>query len=83
LLFEDFVQRPENQVSVLEFGFRPGNIEVPIGEPIVAENGVDPTSRRPLAVPDPEVMVEPARPLGGAAQGRAGPAGDGRVRVDG
>jgi Ca-activated chloride channel homolog len=58
LLFEEFVQRPENQVRVLEFGFRPGNIEVPIGDPIVAELGVDPNQpQTTLAVPDPAVMV--------------------------
>ena len=41
--FEDFVQQPENQQKVLEFGFRPGNPAVPVGEPIIAANGVDPT----------------------------------------
>ncbi len=57
-LFEEFVQQPENQTKVLDFGFRPGNIEVPIGEPITAANGVDPDQpQTTLAVPDPPVMV--------------------------
>jgi Ca-activated chloride channel family protein len=58
-LFEQFVQRPENQRRVLEFGFRPGNPQVEISDPISAANGVDP--RQPqttLEVPAPPVMVE-------------------------
>lgn len=58
-LFEEFVQRPENQQRVLEFGFRPGNIEVPITEPISLDNGVDPDQpQTTLEVPAPEVLVE-------------------------
>jgi Ca-activated chloride channel family protein len=58
-LFEDFVQRPENQQRVLEFGFRPGNPEVAIGEPITADLGVDPQQpQTTLEVPAPPVMVE-------------------------
>jgi Ca-activated chloride channel homolog len=57
-LFTDFVQRPENQQRVLEFGFRPGNIDVPVGEPITAANGVDPDQpTATLQTPDPDVMV--------------------------
>ncbi|CAN5738502.1 substrate-binding and VWA domain-containing protein [soil metagenome] len=57
-LFTDFVQRPENQQRVLDFGFRPGNIEVPIADPIVAANGVDPAQpTTTLSVPDSDVMV--------------------------
>ena len=83
-LFEEFVQRPENQERVLEFGFRPGNIEVPIGDPITAANGVDPAQpQTTLAVPDPAGAGRADRPVGVAAQGRPGAAGDGRVRVDG
>lgn len=58
-LFTDFVQRPQNQERVLEFGFRPGNIEVPIAEPVTAANGVDPAQpTTTLAVPDSDVMVD-------------------------
>ncbi|AXV08725.1 hypothetical protein DVS28_a4057 [Euzebya pacifica] len=58
-VFTDFVQRPENQERVLEFGFRPGNIEVPIADPIIAENGVDPAQpTTTLEVPDPGVLVD-------------------------
>jgi Ca-activated chloride channel family protein len=57
--FRDFVLLPENQERVLDFGFRPGNPDVPIGPPIVSENGVDPTQpQTTLEVPDPEVLVE-------------------------
>ncbi len=57
--FAEFVQRPENQQRVLEFGFRPGNPEVGIGEPISAEFGVDPTQpQTALEVPDPAVLVD-------------------------
>jgi Ca-activated chloride channel family protein len=57
--FADFVSRPENQERVLEFGFRPANPEVAIGEPIVAANGVDPEQPTTLLeVPEPDVMIE-------------------------
>jgi len=56
-LFETFVQRPENQRKVLEFGFRPGNPAVPVGAPITAANGVDPSQpQTTLGVPAPEVL---------------------------
>jgi Ca-activated chloride channel family protein len=58
-LFEDYVQRPENQARVLEYGFRPGNTSVAIGDPIVPANGVDPNEpQNVLAVPDPPVLVK-------------------------
>jgi len=56
--FGDYIQRPENQRRVLQFGFRPGNPSVPIGRPIVAANHVDP--KQPvttLEVPAPDVMI--------------------------
>jgi Ca-activated chloride channel family protein len=57
--FTDFVQRPENQRRVLEFGFRPGNTEVDIGDPISKANGVDPAQPQTLLeLPEPPVMVE-------------------------
>ena len=57
--FTDFVQRPENQQRVLEFGFRPGNTEVAIADPVSAANGVDPQQPQTLLeVPEPPVMVE-------------------------
>jgi Ca-activated chloride channel family protein len=56
--FVDFVQRPENQRKVLEFGFRPGNPDVAVGAPIDAENGADPTEPQTLLeVPTPAVTV--------------------------
>ena len=58
MAFQSYVQQPENQQTVLEFDFRPGNPEVPIGAPITAENGVDPNQPQTLLqVPSPPVMV--------------------------
>lgn len=57
--FEEFVQRPENQERVLEFGFRPGNPEVPLGPPLTPELGVDPNQpQTTLETPSPPVMVQ-------------------------
>jgi Ca-activated chloride channel homolog len=56
--FEEFIQTPENQRKVLEFGFRPGNPDVAIAAPIVAANGVDPNQpQATLAVPEPRVLT--------------------------
>jgi Ca-activated chloride channel family protein len=58
-LFEEFVQRPENQQKVLEFGFRPNNPDVALASPISTEFGVDPSQpRAELQVPSPEVLVK-------------------------
>jgi len=44
--------------QALEYGFRPGNPDVAIGAPIVAENGVDPNQPSTLLqVPEPPVMI--------------------------
>jgi len=57
--FVGFVQRPENQEKVLEFGFRPGNLDVAIDEPISAEYGVDPQQPETLLeVPEPAVLAQ-------------------------
>lgn len=56
--FAEFVQRPAAQQRVLEFGFRPANPEVAIGEPISARWGVDPGQPETLLeVPEPEVLT--------------------------
>jgi Ca-activated chloride channel homolog len=56
--FEDFVQQPDNQRTVLEYGFRPNNPTVPLADPIVAANGVDPAQpTATLEVPSPEVLI--------------------------
>lgn len=56
--FEAFVQEPENQRQVLEFGFRPGNPAVPVGAPIVAANGVNADEpQTELQVPSPAVLA--------------------------
>ena len=56
----EFVQQPENQEQVLEFGFRPGNPDVAVGEPDRARpTASTPTSPRPLLeVPEPAVLIE-------------------------
>jgi Ca-activated chloride channel homolog len=57
-LFEDFVQKPENQQKALKFGFRPGNTTVNVGDPINIANGVDPTQpKSELEVPQPAVLT--------------------------
>ncbi|MGI8685698.1 MAG: extracellular solute-binding protein [Acidimicrobiales bacterium] len=56
--FERFVQQPDNQRKVLEFGFRPGNPSVAVGAPIVAANGVNPDEpQTELQVPSPPVLA--------------------------
>lgn len=58
LLFEEYVQRPENQEKVLQFGFRPNNPDVPLTDPVSLANGVDPDQpTAELEVPEPEVLV--------------------------
>ena len=55
--FQAFVQEPENQEKVLEFGFRPGNPEVKVASPIATANGVDPNQPQTLLeVPSGVVM---------------------------
>ena len=57
--FIEYVQQPEAQRQVLDFGFRPGNPEVPVGAPISAELGVDPNGpQAELEVPDPDVLAQ-------------------------
>jgi Ca-activated chloride channel family protein len=58
-VFEDFVKSPANQEKVLEFGFRPGNPDVALADPITADLGVDPNQPATLLeTPDPKVMVD-------------------------
>lgn len=58
-LFIDFVQQRENQEQILRYGFRPGNPEVALDEPIDAANGVDPAQPQTLLeVPEPEVLTQ-------------------------
>ena len=52
------MQLPENQEAVLAYGFRPNNAAVPLADPIVAANGVDPAQpTAELEVPSPDVLV--------------------------
>jgi Ca-activated chloride channel family protein len=57
--FRSFViDNPENQQQVLEFGFRPGNPAVAIGDPINSANGLNPNKpETELAVPEPAVLT--------------------------
>ena len=58
LLYQDFVQQPENQTKVLQYGFRPGNPAVPVAAPITLANGVDPSQpQSELTLPDSKVLV--------------------------
>ncbi len=58
-LFERFVLQPDNQARVLSFGFRPGNSQVAVGDPITKANGVDPDQpQNVLGLPDPAVLVK-------------------------
>jgi Ca-activated chloride channel homolog len=57
--FERFVQEPENQKRVVEYGFRPGNPQVAAGAPIEKANGVDPDQPQSvLGVPEPAVLAK-------------------------
>ncbi len=57
--FRDFVvDDPDNQAAVLEFGFRPGNPAVAVGEPISVANGLNPSQPdTELQVPAPAVLA--------------------------
>jgi Ca-activated chloride channel family protein len=57
--FRDFVvDDPDNQRKALDFGFRPGNPAVAIGDPISAANGLNPSQpETELQVPDPAVLA--------------------------
>jgi Ca-activated chloride channel family protein len=58
-MFRDYVLQPENQNRVLQSGFRPGNPQVAVGDPIVPANGVDPgLPQAVLEVPQPAVLVD-------------------------
>ncbi|MDH5372118.1 MAG: substrate-binding and VWA domain-containing protein, partial [Acidimicrobiia bacterium] len=57
--FRSFViDDPEIQARVLEFGFRPGNPAVAVGDPISSANGLNPSQpETELLVPEPEVLA--------------------------
>ena len=56
-LFVDFVTEPANQERVLEYGFRPANPDVSVGDPISEDNGVNPAPPQTLLdLPDATVL---------------------------
>ena len=56
--FAKFVQEPDNQKKALANGFRPANPAVPLADPILAANGVDPGQpSTTLGVPEPAVLA--------------------------
>ena len=58
-LFVDYAFTAENQEKVLRYGFRPGNPDVPVGDPISEENGVNPAVPDTLLeVPQPGVLAD-------------------------
>jgi Ca-activated chloride channel family protein len=57
--FFDYVMEPDNQERVVEAGFRPGNPDVAVGDPISAAYGVNPDEpKTTLEVPEPAVLVD-------------------------
>ena len=71
--FERYVQEPANQRRVVQFGFRPGNPEVAIGNPIDRANGVDPDQpQNILEVPAAAGAGPDPRAVGRAAAQRPG-----------
>jgi Ca-activated chloride channel family protein len=55
-IYRDFLLDQPQQEKALQYGFRPADVNVPIGEPITAENGVDPDQPATLLdVPDADV----------------------------
>ena len=83
-LFEEFVQRPENQQQVLEFGFRPNNADGAAGRPDRRRQRrrpgpADGRARGPVAG---RARRHP-RLVGRAAQGRPRAARARHLRVDG
>jgi Ca-activated chloride channel homolog len=93
-VFGEYLQRPENQQRVLEFGFRPGNPAVALSGPFDEDLGIDGDQpQTTLQVPDPAVLAaaldqwdehrKAARVLltidvSGSMGGRAGTDEDGR-----
>lgn len=56
---ERYVQRPENQRRVLQYGFWPGNPAVAVAAPIQRANGVDPGQpQNVMGVPAPAVLAK-------------------------
>jgi Ca-activated chloride channel homolog len=55
--FEAYVQQPDNQERVLDFGFRPGNPAVALEGPFAEDLGVDPDQpQTTLQTPEPAVL---------------------------
>jgi Ca-activated chloride channel family protein len=56
--FRDFLQSPEAQKLVLDAGFRPADLSIPLaGSPIATANGVDPAQpQTTLQMPGPSVV---------------------------
>jgi len=56
--FSRFVREADNQKQALAAGFRPANPAVPLADPIISANGVDPGQpATTLGVPDPTVLA--------------------------
>ena len=57
--FRSFViDNPENQARALDFGFRPGDPAVPVGDPISTANGLNPSQpKTELELPEPAVLA--------------------------
>lgn len=56
--YRDYLLAQPQQEQALQLGFRPADTSIPVGAPIVPENGVDPDEPQTLlAVPEAEVIA--------------------------
>lgn len=56
--FQNFLLAVPQQELALQYGFRPANIDVPIGPPITPDNGVNPNEPKTiLETPRPDVLA--------------------------
>lgn len=56
--FQNYLLATPQQQLALQYGFRPADLNVPLGAPIIAENGVDPQQPRTLLeVPSADVIA--------------------------
>jgi Ca-activated chloride channel family protein len=55
-IYRDFLLDEAQQEKALQYGFRPADVDIPIGDPLTPDHGVDPTEPTTLLeVPDAEV----------------------------
>lgn len=57
-VYRDFLLAQPQQQKALELGFRPSDINIPLGAPIVSENGIDPKQPQTLLEVPPAEVTE-------------------------